>query len=137
MKTFLLTLFLAAGVSAAMAQSAVYVYQNPDAAEADYMCMRGMTDQHEAELLTRQKLEELVNNTEQIKRYASTNSKGFGAVVRTQIKLSDGRNMPIFGAALGCKSAKEAEKKAVQNLKELNPEWKGNTYLVVHQFRDR
>lgn len=116
-------------------QSAVYVYKNPQTGEGNYICMRGLTTQKEAEMLSKQKLEELVNNDSLIYRYASTNKKGYGVILKAEVKVN-GKTMPIYGAALGCKSYKEAEKNALANLKEKNPEWSGGETKIVYKFKD-
>jgi hypothetical protein len=121
--------------SFAQAQSAVYVYKNPQKAEGNFMCMRGLTNQQEAELLSKQKLEELVNSDRMISLYATTDKKGHGVVIKSETIIQE-KKMAIFGAALGCKSYKEAEAKALKNLKEKNTEWDGKNYTIVYKFKD-
>ncbi|GAB4339469.1 MAG: hypothetical protein OHK0038_18620 [Flammeovirgaceae bacterium] len=135
MKTLIISIWWILLSPFAKAQSAVYVYKNPQKAEGHFMCMRGLTNQREAELLSRQKLEELVNNDKMISLYATTDKKGYGVVIKSEI-LVQGKKMSIFGAALGCKSYKEAEAKALKNLKEKNPEWSGGNYVIVYKFKD-
>lgn len=100
------------------------------------MCVRGMPNLRDAEFLTKQKLEELVNDDQKIKKYASTDKKGHGMVIRALAQTNSNQRMPIFGAALGCKSYKEAENQALHNLKEFNPEWKNGEYVVIYKFKD-
>lgn len=123
------------GTISAYGQSAVYVYKNPHKGEGNYICMRGVSTQKEAEMLSKQKLEELVSNDSLIYQYASTNKKGYGIILKAEVKVN-GKTMTIYGAALGCKSYKEAEKKALENLREKNPEWKGEETKVVYKFKD-
>lgn len=133
---FMLSVMLLLCQEAAQAQSAVYVYKNTAKAEGDYMCMRGLPTIEEAEFMTQQKLVELVNDEANISKLVSTDKKGFGMVLRGILTLPDGRTMAIFGAALGCSSAKEAEAKALENMKAFNPEWKSATYRIAYQFKD-
>ncbi len=137
-KLIVISLILLSSIAsvALHAQSAVFVYKNPNKAEGEYMCVRGMPNLRDAEFLTKQKLEELVNDDQKIIKYASTDSKGHGMVIRGIVVVGQGGKMPVFGAALGCKSFKEAESKALQNLKEFNPEWKSGEYVVVYKFKD-
>ncbi|MEN7549638.1 hypothetical protein AAG747_17065 [Rapidithrix thailandica] len=120
-----------------LAQSALFVYKNENKGMGDYMCMRGMPNQQEAEYLTKQKLQELVNDEQHIFKYTSTNGKGYGIVLKSSIKTEDGANLAIFGGALGCKSYKQAENLALANLRKFNPEWKGKEYVVVLKFEDK
>ncbi len=121
----------------ATAQSSVYIYKNPRTGEGDYMFMYGMPTVDDAEFMAKEKLVELGYAEELVRNQASSKDKGYGLIVKSVLKNKYGKEFTIYGAALGCKSKEEAQKKALENMKKFNPEWDEKKHSVVHKFFDQ
>ena len=129
--------FLLLSRSSVLAQSAVYVYKNTETGKSDYMFVYGMANAEEAEKWAISKFEELNYDKAQIKRYASTNDKGHGVIIRALYKSDSGLLLTAYGAALGAISYEEAEEKAVENLIANNPDLPtSNNYRIIQKFWD-
>lgn len=121
----------------AMAQSSVYIYKNPRTGEGDYMFMYGMPTVDDAEFMAKEKLVELGYAEELVRNQASSKDKGYGLVIKSVMTNKYGKEFTIYGAALGCKSKEDAQKEALENLKQFNPEWDGKKHDVVQKFFDQ
>ena len=140
-KIFLICLLFSIGLTFmsldAQAQSAVYIYKNPNTGEGDYMFMYNMPNIEDAEFMTQEKLVELGYAEELIRKQASSNNKGYGIIIKSAVTNKYGRKFTVFGAAVGCKTKEQALREALENLKKFNPEWDGEAHDVVHKFFDR
>ncbi len=119
----------------ASAQSAVFAYKNMAAARSDFMSVRGLPNQADAEFLAKQKLIELINDDKHLLRLAASNQKGYGAVVSATVTVA-GKPMNVYGAALGQSSQVVAEQQALANLRQQNPEWTSGPHTVVQRFQE-
>ncbi len=117
-------------------QSAVFAYKNIQNGRSDFMSVRNMPNQTDAEFLANLKLVELVNDDLMIRKVASTGKKGHGVVIMATVELGSGKTLSVYGAALGHPSPQIAEQFAVSNMRQMNPEWKNGKYIIVQKFKD-
>ncbi|MFT5619299.1 MAG: hypothetical protein ACI85I_002542 [Arenicella sp.] len=136
LKSILVAFTLVLFCEIAAAQSSVYIYKNPRTGEGDYMFMYGMPTIDDAEFMAKEKLVELGYAEELVRKQASSKNKGHGLIVKSILTNKYGKDFTVYGAALGCKSKEEAEKKALENMKKFNPEWNEISHSVVHKFVD-
>jgi len=137
MKKLFGILFLLFGVNfLACSQSAVYIYKNVKDGKGDFMSVRNMPNQMDAEFMAKQKLTELVNDDLMIIKGAATGKTGHGVVVMATLQLGTGKSMNIYGAGLGFTSEQLATQAAVTSLKRLNPEWTTGKYTIIQKFID-
>ena len=117
-------------------QSAVYVYKDAISGKGDYWFVYN-APREDANQLARNKLIEEGYHEEQIEKYADTDRKGYGIIIKSVYINKEGNTVEVFGAAVGHRSYAEAEKHAVQNLKKHNSQWNTQqTYTVVERFAD-
>jgi len=119
------------------AQSAVYIYKNPNTGEGDYMFMYSMPSVADAEFMAQEKLIELGYAEELVRKQASSGKKGYGMIIKSEVSNKYGRKFIVFGASVGCKTKEQAVREALQNLKEFNPEWDGEEHEEVFKFLDQ
>ena len=131
----LLGLFIFTG--SVNAQSAVHIYKNPQTGQGDFMFMYGMPSKDEAEFLSQGKLVELGYEDELIRKQNSARSKGYGLIIKSIVENKYGRKITVYGAAVGCKTREQAEREALENLRQFNPEWDNEPHTVVQRFIDR
>ena len=119
------------------AQSTIYVGKDTNSGKTEYIYAYN-TEETEGSFLVKSKLYEQGYANVNISKVADSGKKGYCLIVESNMVSEDGKLMNIFGAALGCASWDEAEKKAVENLKKNNPKWneKGG-YKVVEKFEDK
>ncbi|MBX2841940.1 MAG: hypothetical protein KTR26_09210 [Flammeovirgaceae bacterium] len=118
------------------AQSAVVIYNNPNTGKGDYMFRFGMPSKEEAENQAKDQIINLGYEKDFVEVYASTNSKGFGMILRSRYKSTNGLTITVYGASAGCNSIEEAEQKALETLKEKNQDWNANYYDIIQNFFD-
>ncbi len=118
------------------AQSAVYVFQDPQTGKGDYMFRYGMLNIDSAKSAAFSQIVELGYDTKNVKEYAATDSQGYGIILRSTYRNKKGINITVYGAALGKASYDEAEEAALENMKALNPDWNSDTYNIIQYFYD-
>ncbi len=141
MRAALLTIFFILNVGLvkkAIAQSAVYVFQDLKTGKGDYMFRYGMTNEDSAKNLAYRQIVELGYDSTLVKPIATTGQKGYGIIVRSYYRDPNGINVTVYGASLGQDSYEMAEEKALQNLSENNPKWKEELYdyNIIQYFYD-
>lgn len=137
MKRFLgILLFFFAFYQLSSAQSAVFIYKNVQDGKGDFMSVRSMPNQLDAEFMAKQKLMELVNDDLMLIKSSATGKKGHGVIVMATLRLGSGKSMNIYGSGLGFTSEQLATQAAVTNLKRLNPEWTTGKYTIIQKFKD-
>ncbi len=124
-------------------QSAVYVYKDVETGKGDYVFVYGMPSVAVAEDTAKSRIAAQGYQMENIQKYASTESKGHGLIIRSVFpsKVEPNKKpvlMVVYGAAIGCESYEDAEKKSIENMKEFNPEWDPEkySYKVIQRFYD-
>ena len=118
------------------AQSAVFVFQDPQTGKGDYMFRYGMINIDSAKSAAFNQIVELGYDKSHIKECAATDNKGYGIILRSSYRNKKGINITVYGAALGKESYEVAEDEALENMKNLNPEWNEDTYDIIQYFYD-
>lgn len=120
------------------AQSAVCIFQNLKTGKGDYMFRYGMDNENTAKELAYKQIIDLGYDSTLVSHLASSNSKGYGLIIRSYYRASNGINVTVYGAALGKESYEIAEDEAIENLKSNNPKWDEelNDYNIIQYFFD-